>query len=560
MTDVLFTARLNPASTSDIIGATNIDFWGDSLTLGSGGVSFPSRFATLSGYNIVNDGIGGQTSAQIKTRFDAATSRYPFAHVFWVGKNDVLQSLSMTTLKSNIAAMVAALGHTRYVVIGITPSKTDTTGNAFASTITTLNSDLTTIYGTRFIDIATYLRTQGDGSGNDNADIASGILPRSLQSDSIHLNTAGYALVASQVYAKLSVLQTSITGKTIISDVLAAANVQGKLMNSLAIGGEYQIGGQRVLFLPNQANNLQCLYVGDGGQFITTATACIGIGMNALYSSTSGNQNVGVGVATLYSNLIGTNNTAIGHAVLFSNTATNNTGVGSVALNANSTGGSNTAIGANALSANQGGSNNAAVGQAALLGNISGSTNTGIGYHALLAVTASDNVGLGASAGSNISSGARNIIIGSGIDAPSATTSNQISIGNLFFGTGASGTGTTAAGQAGVLTNAPNSVLHVNGSFAAGYVAKTGTYTATVADYTINCTSGTFTVTLPTAVGCAGRIYVVTNSGAGTITIGTTSSQTFVNFTATPTTLTMATLGSRTVQSNGANWLLLSSL
>ena len=57
------------------------------------------------------------------------------------------------------------------------------------------------------------------------------------------------------------------------------------------------------------------------------------------------------------------------------------------------------------------------------------------------------------------------------------------------------------------------------------YVSKTTTYTITDADYFIDC-SGTFTVTLPTSVGIAGRIYVVKNSGSGTITVNTTSAQT----------------------------------
>ena len=99
------------------------------------------------------------------------------------------------------------------------------------------------------------------------------------------------------------------------------------------------------------------------------------------------------------------------------------------------------------------------------------------------------------------------------------------------------------------------SKLQVNGSLSVAYVAKTGNYTATASDHTIDCTSGTFTVTLPTAVGITGRIYTVSNSGAGTITIGTTSSQTFTNVVATPTTLTLAALGFYTVQSTGANWI-----
>lgn len=109
-------------------------------------------------------------------------------------------------------------------------------------------------------------------------------------------------------------------------------------------------------------------------------------------------------------------------------------------------------------------------------------------------------------------------------------------------------------------TTTDNSKLTVNGSVAFAYVAKTANYTATISDYTIECTANTFQVTLPTAVGIAGREYVIVNSGAGTITIGTTSSQTFVNVTATPTTLTMATIGTRVVISNGANWMLKNSL
>ena len=43
------------------------------------------------------------------------------------------------------------------------------------------------------------------------------------------------------------------------------------------------------------------------------------------------------------------------------------------------------------------------------------------------------------------------------------------------------------------------------------YAAVTGTYTIGSDDYLVDCTSGTFTVTLPTAVGIAGKIYVIKN-------------------------------------------------
>lgn len=109
-------------------------------------------------------------------------------------------------------------------------------------------------------------------------------------------------------------------------------------------------------------------------------------------------------------------------------------------------------------------------------------------------------------------------------------------------------------GNAGFGVTTPTSRLHTT-SLATAYVVKTALYTLTAADHTVEVTSGTHTQTLPTAVGITGRVYVITNSGSGTVTVGTTSSQTFVNVTATPTTLTLAQFDTAIVQSNGANWL-----
>lgn len=99
-------------------------------------------------------------------------------------------------------------------------------------------------------------------------------------------------------------------------------------------------------------------------------------------------------------------------------------------------------------------------------------------------------------------------------------------------------------------------ISRFDGSLQLAYVAKTGTYTITNTDHTIDCTSGTFTVTLPTAVGITGLTYIIKNSGAGTITIATTSSQT-VDGVTTKTLNTQYT--GYQLQSNGANWLITAS-
>ena len=90
------------------------------------------------------------------------------------------------------------------------------------------------------------------------------------------------------------------------------------------------------------------------------------------------------------------------------------------------------------------------------------------------------------------------------------------------------------------------------GSILFPYSAKSTTYTIGDEDYFIDCTSGTFTVTLPTAVGVSGKIYIVKNSESGTITVATTSSQTIDG----SSTKTLSQYQSIQVQSNGANWVI----
>ena len=69
----------------------------------------------------------------------------------------------------------------------------------------------------------------------------------------------------------------------------------------------------------------------------------------------------------------------------------------------------------------------------------------------------------------------------------------------------------------------------------------------------VECTTGSFTVTLPTAVGCVGYQFVIKNTGSGTITLATTSSQTIDG----ASTQSLAQYQSLTVVSNGTNWILI---
>lgn len=89
------------------------------------------------------------------------------------------------------------------------------------------------------------------------------------------------------------------------------------------------------------------------------------------------------------------------------------------------------------------------------------------------------------------------------------------------------------------------------------YVAKTSNYTLTANDWTVDCTSGTFAVTLPTAVGITGRTYNIKNSGTGVITINTTGGQTVDDQISGYWTLGASSYANMCVQSDGTNWIIL---
>ena len=173
----------------------------------------------------------------------------------------------------------------------------------------------------------------------------------------------------------------------------------------------------------------------NGLEINTTATSNIGLGATAVDSITTGDYNVGVGDNALTANTTGSNNVGIGRNALAYNTdGSSNTGVGSAALWVVNGGNGNTGIGEASAGQTTSGFHNTAAGFTSLAQNTTGQKNTAIGGYALQNSTGNYNTALGYQAGDNITSGSSNIIIGNGIDADSATASNQLNIGGAIKG------------------------------------------------------------------------------------------------------------------------------
>lgn len=173
--------------------------WGDSLTVGTGGTPYTTTLATLRNAFVYNGGVGGDTSTQIKTRMLADTAKYSYYTIIWAGRNNFT---SPATVKADIAAMVAALTTTKYVVLSVLnqDAAAEWSGGADYTTITTLNSDLATTYSGHYVDVrADLVAGYNVALPQDVIDHGHDVPPTSLRSDAIHLNTAGYTLVANSV-------------------------------------------------------------------------------------------------------------------------------------------------------------------------------------------------------------------------------------------------------------------------------------------------------------------------------------------------------------------------
>lgn len=154
-------------------------------------------------------------------------------------------------------------------------------------------------------------------------------------------------------------------------------------------------------------------------------------------------------------------------------------------------------------------------------------------------------------------------------DGATVTTSGKLRILVLDVGTATANTAPlqftagiveTTPRSGLVETNSTNDLFYTNsGAVRAqvgmwSYIAKTASYTATNSDFTVDFTSNTDTLTLPTATGITGRVYIVINSTAASICVVQSTGSQVIGNGGILTSQNIPVGSSMTLQSTGTAW------
>ena len=167
----------------------NIIAFGDSLTAGYGaqpGEDYPSRLSSITGLNIINAGVSGDTTESALARVDTAiVARDPRIVLVGLGGNDYLQGVAITTTEANLRTIIRKSQSAGAMIVLL--------GYRFPS----LNADYEKMYK----------RIASDEHCLFIPNLLRGIESNpALKSDEIHPNARGYQLIAERVAGPLKKL------------------------------------------------------------------------------------------------------------------------------------------------------------------------------------------------------------------------------------------------------------------------------------------------------------------------------------------------------------------
>ena len=164
---------------------TTIVAFGDSLTYGQGAArdkTYPAVLAQLTGKEVVNLGLNGDTAANAPSRLEQVLEHKPYMVLIEFGGNDFMRSVPFEQSIAAVEQMVERVQSSGAVAVIV-----DTGGYYSMKKYTKAYKKIAREKGALFVP-----------------GILDGIFgKRGLMSDQIHPNAEGYKLVADKVYAHI---------------------------------------------------------------------------------------------------------------------------------------------------------------------------------------------------------------------------------------------------------------------------------------------------------------------------------------------------------------------
>ena len=439
-----------------------------------------SSATTTTAAYVVRDIVKGTTAAQLNNIYiciKASPVGTALTNTtYWVL---IVDAVSAATSATAAAASATTAGNSATAsansatasASSATTSGNSATASANSATASANSATAAAASADAFDDIYLGTKSSDPSTDNDGDALAAGMLYFNSTNDIIRVYSGSAwqdAAISSTGVVTLAGTQT-LTNKTLTSP---------KINENVAVTST---ATELNLLDGKAATNLALLGKTEGTNF----TDSLLVGHATTGTLNAAQYNTGVGIGALDALTSGDKNTGIGQGALSGvNSGSTNTAIGRNALQNVTTGGANTAIGNAALTTLAG----------------SGSSCTAIGESALAQSTGNHNLGIGRTAGYNITSGAGNVIIGK-VNAPSATSDRQL----VIAGNDGSTTTTWISGDSSGNLVTPGTIT-ANGVVLAGgsglawqsSIVTASTLSAAVnKGYWINTTSNACTITLP---------------------------------------------------------------
>lgn len=187
MSPLMLSACSNAQKFGKIPKGSRVVALGDSLTFGYGadkGQDYPSVLAGLTGWQIDNMGVNGNTSQDVLERLAGVLAKKPKLVLFGIGGNDVLRKVAPSETRANIINATQQLTEQKIPVVLIAEPHLSASALFGKASDNPIYKEIADELGVPLLEKA-WSKVLSDDK---------------LKSDQIHANNAGYQVFAENLY------------------------------------------------------------------------------------------------------------------------------------------------------------------------------------------------------------------------------------------------------------------------------------------------------------------------------------------------------------------------